>query len=233
MAAKFSAETFKYFDGAVKNRKKEEWFRKNESLYRDHVLAPFTILIQRIDLEIGDSFPKLSFEPRKIMKPLYRKNNIPDDGTVVKPQASAFFSETATSMYEWNPGVYFSFGESENILGLGLYMMSSRQIKLLRRAISDNPDEISELLNNKKLKSLWGELQGEKYVRFPKEYDPNAPGSEYLWFKQFYLGKELTRKVVTSKTFFDDTVERLKVAAPFLSWVRSTVGTYSKPSSGF
>ncbi len=226
MTAKFTPKTFKYLDEAYKNKKKLPWFEKNEENYLENVKEPFGILLRRLDLEIGDKFPKFSFDPKKLSKPTYRKNNIPQDGTVVKPNAWAFVAETATSMYEWNPGVYLSLAKDENVMGVGLYMMSSRQLKLLRRAIINHPEKARAIIEDKKFKKVWGPLQGDKYVRFPKEYDPEVPGAEYLWFKQFYVSQTLTRKEITSPKFADKVVNDLKVAAPFLNWIREVVGKY-------
>lgn len=226
MSAKFTPKTFKYLDEAYKNKKKLAWFEKNEELYQESVKEPFGILLRRIDLEIGEMFPGLPFNPKKLSQPTYRKNNIPSDGTVVKPNAWAFVSEKESSMYEWNPGIYLSLSKDENVMGVGLYMMSSRQIKLLRRAIINHPEKARAIIEDKKFKKVWGGLQGERYVRFPKEYDPEAPGAEYLWHKQFYVSQTLTRKDVTSAKFADKVVNDLKVAAPFLNWIREVVGKY-------
>lgn len=230
MSDKFNKKTFEYFDGAVKNRKNLKWFERNQDLYLEHVKEPFSILIKKCELDLSDLYPGISFET-KVSQPTYRKNKIPVDGTVIKQNAWVFFAEKATSMFEMNPGIYISIGHEENILGCGVYMPSSRQIKLLRSWITNHPERAKKIIEDKKFKKVWGDLGGEKYKRFPKEYDPEAPGAEYLWYKQFFVGQELKRSEVISKDFTKKVLSDLKVAAPFLNWTREVVGKYRPKGS--
>lgn len=226
--SQFTKETLRYFDDAFKNRKREGWYAKNESRYQDHVLRPMSSLVERIGIELGDDFPGLEFDPRKISKPTFRKNKVPADGTLVKSEATAFFAEPQTSMFEWNPGIYLSFGRAETVLGLGLYMVSSRQLKRIRQQVTRDPGPVTRILGEKSLRKHWGALQGERYVRFPRDYSPEQPGAEYLWYKQFYLGKTGSPEELVGKTFVPSTLRALRAAAPFLSWVRETVGVYQR-----
>jgi uncharacterized protein (TIGR02453 family) len=225
MSETFTRKTFEYFEGAVKNRKNLKWFEKNQEHYLEYVNRPFQILIKKCELALSDFFPGISFD-LKVSRPLYRKNKIPLDGTIIKPNAYVFFAEKATSIYEMNPGIYFSVGAQENILASGLYMPSGRQLKLLRAWIMNHPESAQEIIRNKKLIKNWGGLAGEKYKRFPKEYDQAAPGAEYLWFKQFYVAQDLRRSDIIKKDFTKKLFADLKVTAPFLNNTRDIVGKY-------
>lgn len=228
MADKFTASTFRYFDGARRNRKNRDWFTKNLSLYNEHVAEPFAALIGRIDSEFGGELPRIAIANKKVSQPLYRANRIPEDGTVVKPQASVYFSENKTSMFEWNPGIYISIGASDedNVMGLGLYMISSRQLSLLRDRIVTEHEAFDDVLQSRKLKKMWGELAGETYTRFPKGFSQDQVYSPYLWHKQFYLHRHLNRKMIQSNRFTHDSLEALRAAMPFFKLVRETVGTF-------
>ncbi len=225
MSETFSKKTFEYFEGAVKNRKSLKWFEKNQERYLEYVSRPFEIFIKKCEIELSDFFPGISFDV-KVSRPIYRKNKIPLDGTIIKPNAYVFFAEKATSMYEMNPGIYFSVGAEENILGAGLYMPSSRQIKLLRAWIMKHPEQARELFEDKKFKKMWEGLAGDRYKRFPKDYDPEASGAEYLWFKQFYVAKKFRPADVVKKDFCPNMFTALKACSPFLNQTRHIVGKY-------
>lgn len=227
MNGRFSRKTFEYFEGASKNRKNLKWFLKNESLYQEEVKHPFSTFLNKIEIDVKENFSGIRFDPRKISLPVYRTENIPEDGTVVKPFTWAFLSEKKTSLFEWNPGINIYIGQ-EITFGLGLYHPSSRQMKLLRNRIMKDPSSLSRELKNKKFNTAWGDLTGEKYTRFPKEFDPEAPGSEFLWHKQFIVNQSFTRKEITSPGFAERIAGDLKAGAGFLSWVRETVGVYEK-----
>lgn len=232
MASQFSDKTFQYFDLAKKNQMNEKWFLKNKSLYEEHVKEPFSILIQQLDLRFGEKLPGIEINPKKVSRPLRPAHKQGPGEGIIKAESHVTLCEKKVSLYEWNPGIHIQFGaaEDENLLGVGLYMISSRQLKLMRRTIDDNFQDFDKIMNDKKLKKIWGGLAGEKYVRFPKEYDENARSAEYICYKQFYLDRPLIRKEVTSKDFFKRAGDELEASLPFLSWVRRTVGTYKKNS---
>ncbi len=110
-------------------------------------------------------------------------------------------------------------------------MVSSRQLSLLRNALVDDFEAIHEILNERKLKKIWGGLQGDKYIRFPKGFDPDREEAQYLWYRQFYLSQTFSRTEVVDKNFFEKRLEDLRVALPFLQWIRKAVGVYRKGSA--
>jgi len=228
MATQFTKKTFEYFDLAAKNTKNENWFLKNKGLYEEHVKEPFSVLIQQLDLRLGDKLSKIEINPKKVSRPLYAANKRAPGKGIIKTQSHVTFMEKQTSMFEWNPGIYLQFGSDPdaNLLGVGLYMVSSRQLKLMRKNLDERFEEFHKIMN-KKFKKVFPELLGEKYVRFPKEYDENSPAAQYLWHKQFYLGNHYTRKEVTDKNFFNRVGEEVELTLPFFKWIRETVGTYS------
>lgn len=224
----FSSQTFDYLKAAQKNKKNKAWFEKHRSEYDKSVKAPFEELIDRLQKEFSKDLPRIDFNPRKIARPVRR--NPDEDGGIIRTEASAFFSERPTSQFEWNPGIYLSISSkpAESVFGLGLYMVSSRQMSLLRNGIVQDFDLIDEVLSEKKFKKTWGELRGDVYKRFPKGFDENSEPAKYLRHKQFFLAQDLTQKTICQKNFFDKVVSDVEVSLPFLKWVRKTVGVYNK-----
>lgn len=230
MAEKFSDQTFKYFDLAKKNRKNKKWFETHRQDYDEHVRLPFSHLIEKIKTEFSTELPQIKIDPKKISHPCYRANRVPEDGSIIKLQSSTFLSEKPTSMFEHNPGIYISIGQTSDdcVLGIGLYMVSGRQTSLLRHGLVDDFDEVDSILSSKKFKKSWAGLSGEKYKRFPKGFDENSPAAEYLMHRQFFLGQNLSRSLICSKKFESKICADIESALPALKWVRKTVGTYSR-----
>lgn len=229
MATQFNKKTFEYFDLAAKNQMNEKWFLKNKDLYEENVKEPFGILLQQLDLRLGDKIPKIDLGSKKITRPMKATNKRTPGKGFIKTESYVTLWEKQSSMFEWNPGIHIQIGHEKdsNFLGTGLYMVSSRQLKLMRRNLDERYDEFHKIMTNKKFKKVFPELLGEKYARFPKEYDLDSPAAEYLWYKQFYVGHNFTRKEVTDKNFFTRVGDELELTLPFFKWVRETVGTYS------
>ncbi len=225
MSEYFTRKTFQYFEEAGLNSKNLRWFEKNKEIYEEHVKEPFTYLTKKLDLEVGKFFPRIPINPRKISHPI-------EDGTSVRNKCSAFLSEKSASMYEWNPGMYLTLGSEKCFMGHGLYRPSSRQMKLLRPALMKNADQFSRIVKNKKFNETWGELSGEKFIRFPKDFEPEKKGAEYLWHKRFYFEKDLSRKCVLDRNFTEAVIQDFRLAAPYIGWVRETVGIYVREEAG-
>lgn len=233
MSEHFTKKTFQYFELAQKNRKNKKWFEKNHDLYVETVKTPFAHLITKLKKNLSSELPGIQFNPKKISQPLFRANRIPEDGSIIKTHAHFHAAEKALSMFETNPGLYLSVGHNPNetVTGLGLYMVSGRQLSLIRTAIDQDPEEFAEIMANKKFKKPWKGLGGEKYVRFPKGFNPESEGAKYLWHKQYYVGQDLTKSKLIQKSFADDFSKDCVAALPFLKWLRKTVGTYQRRHS--
>ena len=226
---KFTKDTFKYFELAKKNKNNKAWFEKNKALYETSVKLPVGALLLEIGKKYQKELPRITVSPDKITRPLRPKNRADENG-FVKANTHFSLAEKKTSLFEWNPGIYFQVGidEDDCFFGLGLYMVSSRQTSLLRNALVEDFDTIDEIMSSRRLKKVWGGLKGDIYKRFPKGYSPDSPSAKYLKHKQFYFGRSFTRSQVLGPKFSAQLVKDLGVALPFFSWIRSTVGTYKK-----
>ena len=228
----FTRKSFAYFDGARRHAFDREWFDAHKAQYAEHVEVPLTHLIFSLKEQLAGALPGILFSPRKISKPLKRQNRVSKDkdGPLLRHNATAFFAETATSMFESNPGIYLSFGanEDDNVYGCGLYMPSSRQVKELRPHFGTERETLHRILHNRTFRKHWTGLSGDRYKRFPKDFDETAPGSEYLWQKQFFISRTPTRADVLQPEFIERTVEAMAAAVPFLTWTREAVGIYRK-----
>ncbi len=229
MKSLFTRKTFQYFDLAKKNKKKKEWFLKNKAFYEEAVRDPFGLMIREMDHRFSRSLPGIDLNPRKVSRPLRPKNKAEELGYV---KAGSFFylSEKQTSIFEWNPGIYMHLGDEkgDNVIGMGLYGPSSRQIKRLRAALVKDWKTVDKILADKKLRKYWGGLAEEKYVRFPKDYSEDVSGAKYLWYKQFFLRQQFTRKDVTAKGFTEHVLRSFEAGLPLLQWIRGSIGVYNR-----
>ncbi len=229
MATRFSEETFKYFERAKRNRFKKHWFEKNKNLYLDAVREPFSYLVDQIREELYDELPRIDIDPKKITRPLRPSNRAEENG-FIKHHSHITLWEKKTSLFEWNPAIHIQIGgeKDDNLYGIGLYMVSSRQMSRLRHELYEDFDEIDAILSETKLKRAFGGLAGERYKRFPKGYDAEDEKCKYHWHKRFFLDRSLTREEVKKPGFAKKVVKDLKTAMPFFQWVRNAVGVYKK-----
>lgn len=228
---RFTQKTFHYFKEAGRDGTSRAWFEDNRNRYEEVVRQPFSILLQKLDARIGLEVPGIAISPRKITRPLRQAIRNPKKRNLVKDFSRAQMSERNLSRFEWNPCIYIQVGDlrTDNFIGLGCYMTSSRQMYLLRHKLDEMPEELDSILLNRRFKKTWGGLAGDRYVRFPRGFDESGRGAKYLWHRNFYVRQAFTKKEVMSADWFDHVVESFAVGVPFIQWLRDTVGTYSPP----
>ena len=143
----FSNKTFQYFDQAKKNKNNLKWFEKNRILYQESVRKPFAHLVELMQKELQRDLPRIEISPRSITRPLRPKNRAERGGGLVKDFSHLSLAEKRSSLFEWNPGIYIQLGadQDHSLVGLGLYMVSSRQLSLLRNAVTEDFEEIDAL----------------------------------------------------------------------------------------
>lgn len=229
MPTLFNRKTFQYFDLAKKNKFKKGWFEKNKKSYEEVIKEPYSLLIREFSQRYGERLPHVIINPRKISRPVRPAHKAKEHG-YVKAGAMFFLSEKTTSQFEWNPGIYLHLGDEkdDNVIGMGLYGPSSRQIKRLRIALKEDWKTVDKLLKDKKLKKYWGTLADEKYKRFPKDYSVDEPAAKYLWYKQFFLRRQFTRREVQSKDFPELVIRAFEAGIPLFQWTREAIGIYNR-----
>lgn len=229
MAKHFSLKTFKYFDEAARHVMSKEWFETNKSLYLEHVRSPFAQVTDQIAKEFASDLPGIEISERKITRPLRPANRAAEQGWV-KTHTHITLWQKKSSLFEWNPGIHLQIGheKDDNSFGVGLYLVSGRQLRLMREGIVNDFEGFHGIVGSRKFKKNWGSLQGERYKRIPKGFERFVEKEEYLLCKQFYVSQQLSRKEVKDPNFADRIVEDLRIAMPFFKWIRQTVGTYKK-----
>lgn len=225
----FNTKTFQYFDAANANMSDPNWFKLNNSLYEKNVKEPMNFLLNIINIELEDHLHGIDIHKRMVTRPLRPKNKQDEKG-INKDFSYFTIGEKRTSLFEWNPSIHFQLGhrKDDNFIGIGLYMVSSRQMKLMRDAFYYGYENINKIVENNKFKQAWGEMAGSEYKRYPKGFNPEHASSKFINKKQFYFHKQFTRTEVKSKDFAQNLIKDLKLAMPFFEWVRETVGTYQK-----
>ncbi len=106
-------------------------------------------------------------------------------------------------------GIYIHIQPSnKSFAATGLWEPSPQQLALARQEIDYNSAALKKILNTKKLKDIWGEMQGAQLKTAPKGYAKDDPNVDLLRFKQFMLVKNFKDSEVKSADF----VGKLKAA---------------------
>ena len=192
----FTEEYHKFFTGLKKNNKKE-WFDKNRKVYENHVKEPFRGFVEEMIVRIHADNPDVLINTREAIFRINRDIRFSKDKTPYKTHMSAIISPGGKKAKE-DPGIYFQLGVNGIRIYSGIHLPDKENLEKMRRAIANNADEFASIINDKKFKTKFGEILGEKHKRIPPEFKEAAEKQPLLANKNFYVMANLDESFITN-----------------------------------
>ena len=104
----------------------------------------------------------------------------------------------------------------ESLIAGGVHTPPNDMLKVIRKHIAANGSDLLDILENPAYKKVFGELEGEKLKKAPKDFPPGHEYIELLKLKSFdavYYYKDDNR-LKESHAFMEDIVEKFKLLKP-------------------
>lgn len=217
----FTPDFLKFFKELASNNNKD-WFDLNRERYHKSVKEPFEkfindfiLLVQKVDKEI-------KIGPKDAIFRINRDIRFSKDKTPYKINSSALITPGGRKDMA-TPGFYMELGPEKLAIYSGAYFLESLPLLNVRKAIAKNDKAFATLINDKKFKSTFGELQGEESARIPKELKVAAEKQPLILRKQFYFGTELKASTITNKDLMKIMVDHFKIAMPLNAFLRKAI----------
>src|SRR5262249_20896610 len=118
-------------------------------------------------------------------------------------------------------GFYFYVSPKEAGVAGGLYQPSPDDLLTVRRMIVENADSFRKLFENRRIKKLFGGLEGVALTPPPKGFDAEHPAIDLLKRKSFVLHARLDPGIATTPKLYREIVTRIEALAPFISYLNS------------
>ncbi len=177
---------------SLKKNNNREWFANHKSEYEEYLKLPMQSFISELRSPMTTIAPEVSIDPKRNMFRIYRDTRFSKNKTPYKTHVSAFFP--IPGRWDESAGLYFHVEPGEVYIGGGLYMPDGQQLKLIRAAIADRPDEFLSAVQGRKFKKRFKELKGEKLLRNPLGFPKDHPMIEWLKYKHFFAACTLEEK---------------------------------------
>jgi uncharacterized protein (TIGR02453 family) len=117
-------------------------------------------------------------------------------------------------------GYYLHIEPQNSFLAGGIYMPPNQILAAIRQEIDYNADAFLNIIENKALKTVFGNMQGEKLIKVPKGYEPNNPMLDYLKHKSFIFQKPIPINLLKdSNQFQTQLIKDLRVLDPFIQFL--------------
>ncbi|MGB2128987.1 MAG: DUF2461 domain-containing protein [Flavicella sp.] len=211
-----SPSTFDFLR-ALKENNNRDWFDKNKERYKteERKLKSFFLQVKD-DLNVTDSIEKMKiFRIYKDVR--FSKNKIP-----YNIHRSASFSRAT----EYLRGSYYLKIEPNNsMLAGGFFQPNPSDLLRIRKELEMDAFELREILADKKIKDIFGSLQGSEVKTAPRGFDKTHPNIDLIRKKSFLLGRSFTDEEVLSVNFVNSVRESFEALRPFFDYMSDVLTT--------
>ena len=213
-------ETIDFLKKLAKNNNRD-WFNANKNSFikaNDNVIAMAGDLMSRIakfDPEI------VGVDPKSCVFRIYRDVRFSRDKSPYKINLGAFIAPGGKKAM--SPGYYFHIQPNMFFAAAGKHLPDASELLKIRNAISANTKDFLKIVEARKFKDRFGDLDAERLSKPPKGFAADAPAIEYLKLKSFTVSEELSEKLATSKDYPKLLTESFKAAYPLVMFLRSAL----------
>ena len=215
--------TVQFLKNLKKNNKKE-WFDINRGKYEsakkdvENLSAEIIKKLSAIDESIAH------LQPKDCMFRINRDVRFSKDKSPYKTNMGVYFSKGGKKGN--TAGYYFHLEPGKNFIAGGLWMPLPADLKKVRQEIDYSWDEFSKIINSRKFKTAFGELdRSSEYVlsRPPKGYDDNNPAIEYLKMKSFIATVKIDDADLSSKELVKKIVLQFESLKPLIDFMNRAI----------
>lgn len=201
-----------------------EWFEKNKSRYLESKVQfeEFVAALLHDMIAVDESLSGL--DPKKLTFRIYRDVRFSKDKRPYKTNMGASLSASGKKGMG-KPGYYLHIEPgNKSFVAAGLYMPMPEELSKVRQEIDYNGDRLKKILNDKKVKDLYGDFWKEDALKnIPKGYDKVHAYGEWLKLKSFIITHELKDAEVTDKNFLKNVVKIMKASKPLNDFLTEAI----------
>lgn len=211
-----SKEVFDFLNELKKNNNRD-WFEAHKPDFKKRQSEVKSFLeAAKLNLNHHDEIEKM-----KLFR-IYRDVRFSKDKTPYKTHFAGFFSRLGAHL---RGGYYIHIKPGESFLGAGFWAPNKEDLFRIRKELEMDADEFREVINQKKLKTIWGELRGEELKTAPKGFDKEHPDMDLIRKKQFVFMRQLSDKEVLSASFLDEVDTSFKAIRPYFDLMSDILTT--------
>ena len=211
----------KFLKDIAKNNDRD-WFEKNKPRYLQakEAFEDFLESVHKELLKFDESLAGLN--PRKLGFRIYRDVRFSKDKLPYKVNMGAGFSPGGKMLQE--PGYYIHIEPGKSFVAGGLYMPDSGNLAKVRQEVDYNTKGFLKILNDKKFKKYFKELDDfDKVKTSPKGYPKDHPSIELLKHKSYIVSHYFTDTQVKDKKFVKMVAEACKVVKPLNDFLSEAI----------
>ncbi len=218
----FTADFILFFQELAANNNRD-WFNDNKKRYEKSVKKPFAEFVKALIEAAQKIDERIDIEPKQAIFRIYRDIRFSKDKTPYKIFASAMVAPGGRKSMDIPAGFYLEAHPEHLRLYNGLYRVSKDNLQKVRTAIIEQPKRFEALINDKAFKQHFGEIQGEKNKRIPKEFKAAAETQPLIVNKQFYYYTSFDIDTLLEEDVIEKIMKAYQVSKPLSEFFEEAI----------
>ena len=217
-------ELFKFLKELRENNDRE-WFMANKNRY-DALHKEHIGVVEQLIAGIATFDPEIAgLDAKSCVYRIYRDVRFSHDKTPYKTHFGAYMTGFGgrTSPYG---GYYLHIEPDNSLVSGGVWCPTPAMLKSLRRDIYNNIEEFTDILEDKKFKKIYGELEGDMLKRMPDGFPKDCPYDYILKHKCFVVSGKKPESFFYTEGWIDEVVENFRMLSPFNKFLNYTIGEF-------
>ena len=201
----------------LKLNNNREWFNENKDRF-NNIQSQVKIFAQEVNdsLNVSDNIEKI-----KIFR-IYRDLRFSKDKTPYKKNIGMAFHRAKP---ELRGGYYLEISADESFIAAGFWNPNKEDLLRIRKEIEIDGQEFKRIINQKKIKDIWGDLRGDEVKTSPKGFTSDHEYIDLIKKKQFIFIKKLKEKDILDEKFQKELVNYFKSIRPFFDYMSEVLTT--------
>ena len=202
---------------ALKKNNNREWFADNKTQYQKaHTAAKSFYLELKEALNKHDEIDK-----HKLFR-IYRDVRFSTDKTPYKPHFAGSYSRSGASR---RGGYYLRIRPGESFIAAGFWEPNKDDLFRIRKELEMDASEFRQIIGDKKLKKVWGELQGDEVKTAPKGFNRDHPDIDLIRKKGFIFVRNFTDQEVMAGDFLKVVNDSFRAIRPYFDLMSDILTT--------
>ena len=217
----FSPDLMDFIVDLSKNNNRE-WFAENRERYDKFYLEPSKQFVEACYEAF--SFAGLPYiaDPKKSLFRIYRDIRFSPNKDPYKSHLGVYlrYAPMYTKYHDDSIGAYFHIDPNNCFLCCGVYAAESKVMKKIKARISEDWEELNQILDKKEVKDNFDKLIDENMLkRGPAGVSLDHPAIELLKYKHYCLIKDISPSDAYSNNLVDMMVEKAVAATPMVEYM--------------
>ena len=201
----------------LKENNTREWFEPQKSRFKalESEIKEYTEELKK-NLNKTDEI-----ERAKIFR-IYRDVRFSKNKTPFKTHFGISFHRKKPQL---RGGYYLHIAPEDSFIATGFWNPEKEDLLRIRKEMEVDAAELRDVIADSKLKSYWGDIEGEELKTAPKGFSKDHADIDLIRKKQFLFVKKFTDKEVLALDFQDQIIKHVEAIRPFCDYMTNILTT--------